>query len=280
MPTSLKLSQDLAITTALALITESLGEVAAIKYKSTHDRIAHNTFFFQEIARVYHDVELVAARRNIAKKQKNQLNQTNQTVSVLLTSNYQFYGNLDKQLSLYFMNNTTKYPTDLVVVGSTGKNYLEGVEFNQKYLSFNFHADIPTRQEISQLLDKIKPYGRILIYHSKFATILDQEATITELGSAEAQTEAQVKDIDFILEPELDKMLEFFETQILASRLDSIFLQAQLSRTAARMVGMDQAQLNAEKEIDTEKLDIAREKKRLQNLRILETFTTVMEVER
>ncbi len=278
MPTALKLKQDLAITTALELITESLGEVAAIQYKGTHERIAHNAFFFQEIARVYHDIKLVAAKRNIAGKQKAQSPKTNQTVSVLLTSNYQFYGNLDKQLSLYFIANTAKYPTDLAVVGSTGKNYLEGIGFGKKYEAFSFHTDIPTQVEINQLLDKIKPYSRILIYHSRFTTILDQEATITELSSAESETEARVKEIDFILEPELEKMLEFFETQILASRLDSIFLQAQLSRTTARMVGMDEAQLNAGKEIDNEKSELTREKKRLQNLRILETYTMVKEV--
>jgi ATP synthase F1 gamma subunit len=273
MPSIRQLNQDLAVTQSLLLITESLGEVAAIKFKSTHSRIEHNTAYFQEVAQVYQAIEMIAAHQRLKRKNKTAEPNHDRTVSILVTSNYQFYGDLDNQLTHYFVVNTSKYPTDRIVIGKTGQEVLEVMKYAQKYDRALFHSDAPKQTELAELVSKIRSYGKVLVYHSKFVTVLDQDVSISQLGAETGKAKNVASNIDYILEPELGKMLDFFENQIMASRLDALFLQAQLARTAARMIGMDQAQMNAEKQISKGKGTISKEKKKIQNRRILETYT-------
>jgi ATP synthase F1 gamma subunit len=278
MPGTSQIKQDLEGNKALLLITESLGEVAAIKFKSIHKQIEQNSAFFDEIAKVYQAVRLVASKQR-AKTKKSEdpavVARGEKTVSVLLTSNFQFYGGLDNQLIKYFIINTSKYETDKIVVGSTGADYFKSVHYPFKYQPMIFHKDLLKPLELQQLVSLITGYKKILIYYSKYVTVLNQQAAFEELRSTEVAVPANIALIDYILEPELDKMLIFFETQILASRLDSLFLQAQLSRITARMVGMDQAELNAENLISREKVELLKQNRNVQSQRMLETYTDV-----
>jgi len=278
MPGTSQIKQDLEGNKALLLITESLGEVAAIKFKSIHKQIEQNSAFFDEIAKVYQAVRLVASKQR-AKTKKSEdpavVARGEKTVSVLLTSNFQFYGGLDNQLIKYFIINTSKYETDKIVVGSTGADYFKSVHYPFKYQPMIFHKDLLKPLELQQLVSLITCYKKILIYYSKYVTVLNQQAAFEELRSTEVAVPANIALIDYILEPELDKMLIFFETQILASRLDSLFLQAQLSRITARMVGMDQAELNAENLISREKVELLKQNRNVQSQRMLETYTDV-----
>ena len=75
---------------------------------------------------------------------------------------------------------------------------------------------------------------------------------------------------DFIFEPELVKMLQFFDNQFKILLIQETFLEAELARTASRMISMDQAQTNAKSFIKDKKKDLALSIRTLNNNRLLE----------
>lgn len=273
MPNLRAIQQELLDSESIKLVTASLGEVAAFRLKSTKESIVHNSEFFKEIMEVYRTVEAVGVSSGVLKElQKEKIDAT---VSVLLTSNAHFYGGLDRELSDFFMENVKKYAGEKVVVGLSGVKTLTELGLNP-FKSIIFKQDLPNPEELKALIDSIRNYRRVLVYYSKFATLLDQRPEVADLSAEEGQT--QVKDkpqSGYILEPEVKKMLQFFDQQILTALFNSIFLGANLSRIAARMVAMDSAEQNAQKEIDREKMEFLKAQKYLKNIQILENFVSI-----
>lgn len=277
MPNTQQLKVELEDSESLKIVTESLSEVAALKFKSTRNEIQHNKIFFKDVSNVYYALRVLAERRRLTEHLNPSKN--GRTISLLITSNYAFYGGLDSKLSHYFKDEILKYQTEKVVVGTMGKNYLSALDPGGGYEYFVMKSDMPNAAELRSLIKRIKDYSRILVYHSKFVTILDQGVEVTDLAASQALEEAQKSQIQYLLEPELGKMIDFFESQITSSILVSLFLQAELSRTAARMIGMDTAELNAEKLIDKQKLTLTRTKHKIQNMRVLEAFPSFLRLE-
>lgn len=265
-----QLKIQLEASESLKLITESLSEVAAIRFKGIRSQILHNRIFFSEVNKVYHSLKVISARRKLLTKQPIQKN--SRTISILITSNYQLYGGIDAEVTEYFLRSIPTYQTEKLIIGSTGIDLYSILGKDKDFKRAVFKQDLPTQPEIQTIVDQINNYSRILLYYPRFVTILQQVPQVFDFTQSQAETEALTTDIEYILEPELSKMLEFFEKQILGASLQSIFLQTQLSRTAARMIRMDQAEIKAEGIIKKEKLDLTRTRKKLQNLHILENF--------
>lgn len=268
-----QLKNNLEDATSLKLVTESLSEVAALRFRATRDQILHNKVFYTEVNKVYATLKQVANHRKLLAARALPKNQ--RAISVLITSNYQFYGGLDYELTTYFSKMVQTYQTDKLVIGSTGKDYFSTLYPDRDFETVILQSDLPTSQEIDWLVKKVQPYQKILIFHAKFSSILHQAVDIADLSEPQAEKQMLVSDIDFIVEPELNKMLQFFETQVLGASLKSYFLQSNLSHTAARMIRMDQADEKAEKEISRQTQDVTRLRKKLQNLHILETFPSL-----
>lgn len=272
MPNLKQLKEQYADSQSLELVTEALGEVSALELKDTRESIQHTSLFFQEITQVYNAVQLMAEKKRMLQNITSQKN--GKTVSLLLTSNSQFHGGLDTELTKFYVNNSSKYPTDRIVIGNSGINYLKSVKYNTPFESIVFAKDKPSSEELSEVVKKIHSYSRVLVYHSKFVSVLSQQPSISDLSALEVKGDS-TKAIDYILEPELEKMLLFFEGQILQSLIESLFQDGELAKTAARMVAMDSAQLAAERIIEQERAQLLRVKKSIQNIRILETYSQV-----
>jgi len=272
------LKQTAVESESLKQVIDALGEISTIHFRQTKTGVEHNTLFFSEIGRVYRALRATAQKRQIALNQASDKN--GQNISLLLTSNSQFHGGLDSELSSYFLTSIAKYPSDLIVVGQSGEKFLKAIGFSHPYSVVLFKNDFPTTEEVLNLMERVRQYSKILVYHSKFVTILDQQVEVSELVGSGDINEADKDQIEYLIEPELPKMMAFFEGQILTSLFQSVFLESELAKTAARMVAMDTAGLNAEKIIEEQKGDVLKARKALQNLRILETFVQIRSITR
>ena len=80
------------------------------------------------------------------------------------------------------------------------------------------------------------------------------------------------------MEPDLSKILHFFDSQIITLLLESTFLESELARTGSRFISMDSAETEANKFIkDYLKLKAYTERN-LQNNTLLENFASLMSI--
>lgn len=259
---------------ALKLISQAYTEIASAKLKVIRNQVERYRIYLENLAQVHRAVKQVGAERKMLPVKNGQ------TISLVITSNYHFYGSVNVDLIKYFISQMQVHPTEQIIIGKTAQLYLQGVSYNQKYDLVLLKGDYPNFDELSALVNKIKDYSQILIFFSKMKTVMVQQPTFSDITQTSflkmpSPNAPKVRERPFIFEPELTQILSFFESQVTNLLLQQTFLESELSRTASRLISNDQAQMNADKFIDDYKIQLAQAKRAQANERILETFTAL-----
>ncbi|MBI2597075.1 F0F1 ATP synthase subunit gamma [Candidatus Daviesbacteria bacterium] len=268
---------------SLKSIAQAYSEIANIKIKKIRGEVVRNRQFFEEISFVYGLIKVLADKKKIS-AQKNK-----KTISLILTSNFRFYGNINADLIDFFIATISKLDTDILLVNKAAidyfkaqaslhlggiKAYLPG-ELNTVMLK----SDMPNPLELQNLVNIVKDYNQVLIFYSKLKSLLIQTPQVLDLSSAQTQAQkSNQMDFKFIFEPELPKILAFFDNQIITLILEEAFLESEASRTASRFISMDQAETDANKFIKEYTILRANAKKIMDNNKILENYATMIAV--
>jgi ATP synthase F1 gamma subunit len=264
---------------SLQLITRVFTEISSAKLKRIRHGIEQNRAFFYDLTNIYSLINMLAVKQGIRRKAKNP-----RTAVILLTSNFRFYGQVTNPLMAYFLKKTEKKDVDRFIVGKTAHAYLESRHYNIPYKKLVFNSDIPSVAEIQNLTDQVKDYARVYMYYSQMKSVLIQKPVDKDITQSidpllyENQDERMQKllrEFDYILEPDLSIMIQFFDTQIKGLLLEHTFLESELARTASRLISMDTAQNEAKKYLNSMKEALEIEKKNITNARIIETVSVL-----
>lgn len=256
---------------SLKAITQAYSEIANLKIKRIRGEVERNRRFFQEISFVYGLVKALAIKKNVTiVKQKK-------TLSVILTSNYRFYGTINADLIDFFISSTSKLQTDRLLINKAAIDYFKARPIFSNCQQMMLKKDTPDALELENLVNIIKEYNQVLIYYSSLKSLLVQVPTVSDITASSIKPQDN-KEFKFIFEPELPKVLKFFDSSILTLLLEGTFLESELSRTASRFISMDSAQTEANKFIkEYEKLK-SFAKRNMDNNTILENFAIMSAV--
>lgn len=246
-------------------LTQVLTEVSSLRLKRLRNQVEGARTFFMEISALYGLIKSMALT-HLSNKQG--------TVSILLTSNFRFNGHLNNDIIHFFIAQTAKLKTDRIIIGSLAKQIFKGSTPVLSATYFSFQKDIPSGQELMNLVEKIKGYDQILVFYSEFKTVLLQLPTIKDITQTQkkALQNATEKRQMFILEPELTKIMQFFDTHVKIVLLRQAFLEAELSRVATRLITMDQAQSSAQEFLGKQQILASLAKRNYENKKILEAW--------
>ncbi len=268
---------------SLKLISQAYTEIASAKLKKIRDLVEKNRYFLDDLTRVHQVVKQIAAERHILQTKNNK------TMRILITSNYHFYGDVNSNLIKFFITSTKNSPADQIIIGKTALEWLSGIKYTTPYEPFILHKDFPVLTELNTLVDKIKMYTQIIVYYSKMQSVIIQTPTFTDItqtaylkntNAQEVVPATKKKTGVNVFEPELTKILDFFESQVTNLLLQQTFLESELSRTASRLISMDQAQTNADTYILEQKRLLGQAKRLAFNNNLLQTYTALMSTKR
>ncbi|TSC86349.1 MAG: Uncharacterized protein G01um10147_872 [Microgenomates group bacterium Gr01-1014_7] len=282
-----QIEQALEEGQSLKQIAQAYSEIANLKIKRIRGEVERNRIFFQEISGVYALIKKLAVKKkiNIVKPKK--------LISLVLTSNYRFYGNINSDLLDFFVASTKNLPTDRIMLGKAAIEYFRASKTlshlgNLKEVLLK--TDEPDGAELTNLVNLIKDYNQVLVFYSSMKSLLVQIPRVSDITATHTPSRSQSPpgrwpngllpgeqsaDFKFIFEPDLAKILAFFDSQIITLLLEGTFLESELSRTASRFISMDQAETEANKYIkEYEKLK-AYTKRNMDNNTILENFASM-----
>lgn len=283
---SQQLRQELQVGTSLKLVTQAYTEISARKLKNIRADIERNRSFFEELGTLYRTIKTIATEQYNIYPIKNEKN-----IKILITSNYRFYGSLNAQLTRYFLQESTKLEGNTIVIGKTGQELLSASSTTHNFQSLILKKDLPNDAELRTLINIVAPYQRVYAFYSSFKTILTQvpiSRDVTETlerkptpqehkNALEILFGKQPPGTNYIFEPEIQKILGFFDSQILTLLLEQTFLDSELARTAARLISMDQAQFRADTYIQNQERSLARQIRNTKNTHLLEAFLSLTE---
>jgi len=267
---------------SLKAIAQAYSEIANLKIKRIRNAVERNRLFFNEILKVYSMV------KSLALKKKVSIIKPKKRLCVLLTSNHRFYGNINTSLINYFIGSTRELPDiDRIILGKGGVEYFRAINILPNFKAVILKDDMPTSEELANLVNLSADYNQVLVFHSKFKSLLMQQATSTDITATSLYLKEYVKtfhkegsetEMRFIFEPELPKVVKFFDSQILTLLLESTFLESELSRTTSRFISMDQAETASMKFIKEYQTLKAYAKRNMENKAILENFAAMVAV--
>jgi ATP synthase F1 gamma subunit len=270
MATVADLRLELDDATTLKLISSAFTEAAASRIQKIKKQFETNRQFYDEISHVYH---LVRESGKLMKLNGKTETKKSKSLAVAVTSNQRFYGNLNVNIMRGFLDAIHRLEADVLVVGTTGHDYLRSTSYTKPYEHMIFAHDDPTTEETRAFLDKIMPYDSVMVYYPKFISLVTQSVGSIDLTQAVSSTDKAPDDeIHILFEPEYGKILEFFQRQVRSLLFLHVMLEADLSRTAARLITMSGAEERSTALIKQKQSELRKIQASIANVKLLETF--------
>lgn len=271
MPNLKHITNQIELIKTIDEIAGALGDIATIRLRQTRRLIEHNISFFQEISSVYSVVRYQAQLKNpsLLNRQSN-----GKTLTILVTANNRLYGGLDYVLTRFYAHNTKSLVCDRVVIGLSGIDLLSNLIYPYSFSRLIFKDDSPSYSELKAFAHSVFHFQRILVFHSKFVSLIEQSPSISDISNYQLNETKKSTDL-YLLEPELEKMMLFFEQQLSLLLFQAIFTEVDLARLAARMNAMNQAEENAKKQLELEKRELLKYKQLKTNLESIRNYISL-----
>ncbi len=269
-----ELNEKLEQTQTAEFVTTMLRDISATRLQSIRGEFEANVKYFEELHELMALVQSYANESNIQLEKES----ASKRMYVAVTSNKRFYGSLNHEIirSLYDVllgNNES----DSLIVGQTGQQITTSNPLPKKSEYMVFEKDEPTEEELYQLITKLAPYDEVLVIHPTFINSFQQHPKTTDITHLSIKTDDSAKkkkrSIDYLFEPDIPKIIEFFKTQIRLTLFMRVLLETQVAFTGARLMKMQRAREKAGEMVVEQKYVIHKETNTVKNMRLLETFT-------
>lgn len=265
MPQLEELRQEIKDEEILHGLASAFTEVSASKIGVLKQKFEKNRSFYQEVSDLY---QLVKSSSNAPVTASKGL------LSVAMTTNNRFYGVINLEVMKKFLNETKDQETDRLIVGKIGALHLQSISFKPAFKTLVFETDVPKMSDLKKLLELSQPYQKVLLYHPQFQTTYTQTPAVTDIAYSPKAPQSS-EELHFIFEPELPKIIEFFETQIRTSLLQRVLLEVELSVTASRLQAMSRAKEHAHEVLSQRRSQLTKETHSRINARLLESLSRV-----
>lgn len=251
----------------MELLAEVYTDIARARLEKVRSGIERNRAFVAEIANVLHIVRVTAEEQGLSAKRKKKI-----SASVVITSNKRFhYGGLDSRVVDFYVAHTAYTGfVDRYVVGSVGADVLTGKQYPFPFNPIRFDRDLPSASELVALASQLNDYQKVFVYYPQFMTVLSQRPTFVDMTGLISASSGGSGDRYYIFEPEIEKILDFFEQQVMAILLEQAFLESELSRIGSQLVAMDNASINAGNIIREQNLLLASARRSAASMAVLE----------
>lgn len=266
-----ELKEGLAQTETAQFVTTMLRDISATKLQSIRARFEANLTYFKELHELMSLVQEYADERATGEKAKIV---PHQKVYVAVTSNKRFYGTLNHEI-IHALHDALldDVTSDCVVVGQTGRQIVDVAPLPSNPRFIAFLKDEPTEAELLSCIMSLSSYHEIVVIHPTFVNSFQQHAFSTDLTHvASTQKSDARRTIDYMFEPDIPKIITFFQTQIRLVLFSRVMLETQLALTGARLMKMQRARERAGELVIQQSRTIHKEMSTMKGMRLLETF--------
>ena len=264
MPQLEQLRTEIKDEEALHGLASAFTEVSAAKIGMLKQKFEKNQSFFQEVSDLY---RLVKSGSSVAATASKGI------LAVAMTTNNRFYGVVNLEVMKKFLNELKNQKAVPLVVGKIGNAYLQSIDFKDKVEEMILEKDVPKIADLEKLLERAKSYQKVLLFYPQFKTVYTQTPAVTDIAFSPTPTEKKLAtDPQFIFEPELSKIVAFFETQIRTILLQRVLLEMELSVTASRLQAMSRAKEHASETLKKRRQQLTKKRHSQINARLLESL--------
>lgn len=258
MITKKEVDSEIDYLGALRLILESYEEIAASRMGRIRSSVLKSRDFLLEINTIFQQVKssyreemsLLMKRKKIKDpKELTFLTRNGKTLYVLISANTGLYGNIVRRTYNLFMEVLKRDKAqDVLIIGKLGYNLFEAEKIDVPAAYFDFPDDRIDKEKLKKIVAHIIQYQKVLVFYEQFNNVVNQEPIITNISgdplSYNKTDMPQAAQAKYFFEPTLEKIMAFFEKEIVASIFEQTVLESELAKFAARMVALDSSSEN------------------------------------
>lgn len=256
-----ELKSSLQAVSAIKTIATTYQEISQKEMSEIREKALSNRRFIAQLGKIY----TISKKEYFKEKKESKevfISQKKGKVVIFLSANARFYGSLLWAVWGGVKDYLSQNKADLVICAEVGKYFAQGLDFGGKSAYFDIDDENPNEEQVKAVIDYIKNYKEIIVFHGKFENILTQTPTKTVIPGEIPKKSDQEDISSYLFEPSSEKVLEFFETELLTAFFNQTFLEHRLSRHATRVVAMHQAGENAKERQEILKMTLKRLKRK------------------
>lgn len=243
MPNRENLEKDIALATSIRALATAYEEIAVIRIQNIRRHVLAARAFREGLTDAYANVRASRYQEVARLQQKKQPIKTN--VALLLSANQPLTGELPRALFEHFLTVIDRQPTDVAIVGRTGKESFTKTYPERPFAYFDLSYEHPTPRQLRPLVNHILQYHNITIVYGKFTNLVTQTPTSAHITSApQALGKAlpnERRELFFLFEPSLEEVVTFFEQQISAIVVRQTADEALLAQLGSQITSLEGA---------------------------------------
>ena len=281
-----EVNSEIDYLTVLSSILESYEEIAASRMghirssvlKSRDFLLEINTIFQEVKASYKEDIALLMKRKKIKNpKELTFLNRNGKTLYLLVSANTGLYGDIVKRTYNIFIENLKKDKIrDVTIIGRLGYQLFESENIDATVSYFDFPDDRIDTEKLKKIVEHIVQYQKVLVFYEQFKNVIDQNPIITNIsGDPLSYDQGGAKVIKYFFEPSLEKIMVFFEKEIVGSIFEQTILESELAKFASRMVALDISNENTKNRLKQTLFQKERLKHQANNKEQIEKFSYI-----
>lgn len=264
-----ELQEDLSQVETAQFVTTMLRDISATRLASIRAIFEANQAYYEELHGLMEAVKRYAIAEGIDLSPHEPVKGR---IYVAVTANKRFYGNLNADIMTTWQRcMETDTEAAGVVIGLTGHQWLERHTVPGQIQCTQFASDEPTHADMVNMITALKPYTDVQVVHPTFINSFRQEPLVTDITHLATAEPEEAPPIQFICEPELPDLLQFFRTHIRLTLFRRALLETRLALTGARLMKMQRARERSVELVKEQQRVIHREMSTIQSMRLLET---------
>lgn len=257
-----QINEELELMSTLRLITQAYEEISVMRMQKIRNSVLKTRLFLEELAKVFSDVKInYESQVALFSKRKDpnlilKLNKNGKEAAMLISTNSKMNGEIIGSVFRDFVAYVEKHDCDVFILGKLGKQMLEQHSFKKKYTAFDLDENDISITALRSVILQLTEYKTVNVFYGKFESLMYQTANRNNVTGNQAaaeleETSGEKKDpnhVDrFLFEPSIEKILQFFETQIFSSLVKQSVNESELARYASRIRAMEEAGQHIEK---------------------------------
>lgn len=269
-----QLLEAISVVEKFEMLALAYEEIAVLEMQKIRGSVLKTREFIEELSNVFYDVKNSYKKQILAlvkKKRKGHVVNQNtisfstlakngKEIIVLLSANTKLYGDIVSKTFNAFLETIKNNPkVDIAIVGKLGKELFDREKLSRPYAYFGLPDVQVTLEHVKPIISHIVQFEKVAVYYGKFINVIEQapaSAIISGEQPLAGEKQPSRENFRFIFEPELEKILNFFETQIFSALFKQTVHEYQLARHASRITAMEYALGNiaiTSKDLQTQK---------------------------
>ena len=242
--------------TGLRSLVETYEEIAARRMQKVREEVLIARQFLDGLAGVFGEVRAAQKGETRLSAGKSALPNNGRTVAVFISANAGLYGDIVERTLNKFLDYVAESGSEAVVVGKLGVKLVQQRRPQLLYNYFDLSDDMIEVKGLAMIMRYLLQFEKIVVFYGKFKSLLNQEVMADPVSGDQLYQEQETlrlrsgqgeRPIGYLFEPELPRVLQFFESQILTTIFEQTVHESQLAKFASRLLSLDRAVDNVQK---------------------------------